>query len=969
MNNTLRAILRSEQNIIPAGGKDYFVLDDKECIYYVLEGKADIFAVDYKDGNVSGARNHVAHLEKGRVFFGFSRDSFNAEGTGLLVNGVVDTKVIKVELSKFRKIAGDPAHSGEIAAIIDAWFELFSKSLPGKQKNEAAFRNLQIQNDQAFEQGICIQPPQGTVWLLCRKGLSRFNGIESSPVPQGEDLVVLSYPSWLETVEESVFDSFTTLDVLVRKDFWIQFERNCNVIIGSIKRHIEEEAALERERVIQRDNNLRGKIHDALSSLHAIIDPESFSLPPAETDDPMLSACRAVASYLDISIQTPDGKSRNTPAGSLASIARASRIRTRRVALKGTWWKTDSGPMIGYIAEDKRPVALLPKSPTSYEMFDPVKNERTLLTDANAVQVDYFADVMYRTFPAKMLKGWDIFRFGLMGRTLDVLTILVMGLLGGLLGLLTPIITGVIFDEVIPGVQLSQLFMLSMAMIVAGIATATFEFTRRMALLRMEGRMDQHVQGAVIDRLIELPMSFYKNFSSGDLADRAMGINAIRQVLSGTTINAIISGVFSLFNLALLYYYSTTLANWALIITAVVIIVMALTNYFQLKTQKKLAQLNGDLSGKVLEFIMGISKFRVAGAEGRAFSIWAGMFGGMKTISRKSRIIANSVDTYIAFIPIVSSMIIFFFILKMSEKEPLSIGSFLAFNASFGQFMSSTLQIMDSLVSTLSVVPMYQRSKPILMTLPETDLEKIHPGELTGRLEMNQVSFSYNEDGPLIIDSVSIRVEPGEFVAIVGPSGSGKSTLIRLLLGFEKPNTGSIFYDEQELAGLDIRAVRQQMGVVLQNGQVMSGDILTNIIGSSLLTVDDAWEAARMSGLEGDIRQMPMGMYSVVSEGGTSLSGGQKQRLLISRALARKPKILIFDEATSALDNETQATVNKSLEELNTTRIVIAHRLSTIVNAKRIYVIDRGKLVQMGTYEELIHKEGVFADIARRQIS
>jgi ATP-binding cassette subfamily C protein len=327
------------------------------------------------------------------------------------------------------------------------------------------------------------------------------------------------------------------------------------------------------------------------------------------------------------------------------------------------------------------------------------------------------------------------------------------------------------------------------------------------------------------------------------------------------------------------------------------------------------------------------------------------------------------VDTYVSVVPIVTSMIIFLLIISQAATEPMSIGAFLAFNAAFSQFLSACIQIMESVESVLGAVPQYQRSKPIFETLPESDDEKSDPGELTGKLEINQVSFSYDSDSPPVLENITIFANPGEFIALVGPSGSGKSTIARLLLGFEKADSGSIFYDERDINGLDVRALRRQMGVVLQNGQVMSGDMMENIIGSAFLTVEDAWEAARMSGLEDDIRAMPMGMHTIVSDGGSTLSGGQRQRLLIARALVRKPKILIFDEATSALDNETQSVVNRSLEKLNTTRIVIAHRLSTIVNADRIYVIEKGRVVQSGKYSELIKTKGVFSDIARRQIS
>jgi ATP-binding cassette subfamily C protein len=266
-------------------------------------------------------------------------------------------------------------------------------------------------------------------------------------------------------------------------------------------------------------------------------------------------------------------------------------------------------------------------------------------------------------------------------------------------------------------------------------------------------------------------------------------------------------------------------------------------------------------------------------------------------------------------------------------------------------------------------VPTYERAKPILETLPEVDEMKADPGELTGELEVSHVSFRYREDGPIVLKDVSVQVKPGEFVALVGPSGSGKSTLFRLLLGFEKLEAGAVYYNGRDLVGLDIREVRRQIGVVLQNGKLMAGDIFTNIIGSSLLTLEDARQAARMAGLEDDLKAMPMGLHTVISEGGGTLSGGQRQRLLIARALVHRPRILFFDEATSALDNRTQAIVSESLDNLQATRIVIAHRLSTIMNADRIYVLQDGRVVQQGTYDELIQAEGVFADLAKRQMA
>lgn len=303
------------------------------------------------------------------------------------------------------------------------------------------------------------------------------------------------------------------------------------------------------------------------------------------------------------------------------------------------------------------------------------------------------------------------------------------------------------------------------------------------------------------------------------------------------------------------------------------------------------------------------------------------------------------------------------------DVPPMTTGQILAFMASFGQFLASMLAMASAVVTVAGVTPVYERCKPILETLPEASGTQTHPGELQGRIEVNNVSFRYSHDGPQILRNISLTIEPGQFVAIVGGSGCGKSTLFRLLLGFEKPESGGIYFDGQDLSGLDPRAVRQQFGVVIQSSKVISGDIFANITGASNLTLDDAWNAARLAGLTEDIQAMPMGMHTVVSEGGGTLSGGQRQRLMIARAIVRRPRIILFDEATSALDNQTQAIVSRSLESLQATRIVVAHRLSTIVNADRIYVLNKGVVEQSGTYEELMRQEGLFRELALRQIA
>jgi ABC-type bacteriocin/lantibiotic exporter with double-glycine peptidase domain len=292
----------------------------------------------------------------------------------------------------------------------------------------------------------------------------------------------------------------------------------------------------------------------------------------------------------------------------------------------------------------------------------------------------------------------------------------------------------------------------------------------------------------------------------------------------------------------------------------------------------------------------------------------------------------------------------------------------MAFASAYGMVAAAQAMLAGVALAFASVKPMFDMTKPILEAEPEVAVGKKVISKLSGSIEINNISFRYREDMPLILDDVSLKIRPGQYIAIVGPSGCGKSTLLRLLLGFEKPGKGAVYYDGKDIHSIDLKALRKQIGCVIQNGKLMSGDIFSNItVSAPLLTLDEAWEAAEMAGVADDIRAMPMNMHTIVAEGGAGVSGGQRQRLLIARAIAPKPKVLMLDEATSALDNITQKHVSDSLNALKCTRIVIAHRLSTIRQCNRIVFLDKGKIVEDGAYDELIALNGQFAELVKRQ--
>jgi ATP-binding cassette subfamily C protein len=437
----------------------------------------------------------------------------------------------------------------------------------------------------------------------------------------------------------------------------------------------------------------------------------------------------------------------------------------------------------------------------------------------------------------------------------------------------------------------------------------------------------------------------------------------------------LITSLFALLNLGLLFYYSIPLALIAVGAAVVVIIVTSISGSVLVRKVRPLLEMEGNIFGEVVQLINGISKLRVAGAEQRAFAFWSKNYSRQVKLELSTQLIEDILAIFNTVMPMITTGLLFWFTVvllnkaEVSGKPGLTVGAFLAFNSAFGTFIMGATEVSNIITDILQVVPQWKRAQPIVKTLPEVHLSKADPGKLAGRIMLDRLSFRYSPDLPLTLEDVSIAAEPGEFIALVGGSGSGKSTIFRLLLGFETPEDGSIYYDGQDLSGLDVSAVRRQLGVVLQNGTIMSGSIFDNLAGNARVTLDEAWEAARMAGFDSDINTMPMGMHTVISEGGGNLSGGQRQRLLIAKALILKPRILLFDEATSALDNKTQAIVSHNLEKTQVTRIVIAHRLSTIRNANRIYVLDAGRISQQGCFDKLSNQKGKFFDLMQRQIS
>lgn len=690
----------------------------------------------------------------------------------------------------------------------------------------------------------------------------------------------------------------------------------------------------------------------------------------------LLIAAGAVGKAMGIEIRPPARSEDPTRVKDpLEAIARSSRIRTRRIILRGAWWQFDSGAILAYTAQDERPVALLPVAGNHYEIFDPEQKQRIPVNAKTAQMISPVAYVFYRPFPQKVLKSLQILKFVTKGILRDAATILILGAIIAILGMVIPQATGILIDNAIPNADRGLIFQIGLGLLAINFGSTLLDLVQNVATFRAQALAEVQTQAATWDRLLKLPPPFFRKYALGDLQSRVSGINQLNQILTGTVMQSLFDSLFSLLNLGLLLYYNAQLALVAIAVAVVNIAVTLFSFFVSRRKMIPLQEISGEISGLTVQLIGGVTKLRVSGAEERAFAYWSKKFGQQLKLMLSTETLEDVVTLFNTMLPTISSIAIYAIAVSLivkaqSEgKTGFSTGTFLAFNSAFGTFVSGVTGLSGTIIKLMEVNVIWDRVKPILEAKPEVDENQTDPGRLRGGVKLDRVSFRYREDGPLTLDKVTIEAKAGEFIALVGPSGSGKSTTIRLLLGFEQPEEGTLFYDGQDLSGLDIWAVRRQLGVVLQNGRINSASIFENISIGALVTMDECWEAARRAGFAQDIEEMPMGMHTVISEAGTNLSGGQRQRLLISRALVLKPKILIFDEATSALDNRTQAIVSESLEQLNVTRIVIAHRLSTIRKADRIYVISAGQVLQQGNFEELIAQPGMFADLMSRQVA
>lgn len=944
-------------------GNQPLLLDDPASTWIVSSGSVAVFGVMLQQGVPVGRRRFLFLTLPGQPLFGVKTGE-----RGLLAVAVRDSRLLRVPTDQIIARTNGPDAAG---TLLETWLRHLGDVFDVGETTQLPVR-LDDSGPVSFgEKDDVVIPWDGARWLRLTGGWLMPAAEEALRFDHVGGVLPLPPGAWADGEHGTSIDVMTTAEVLAYPD-------DVKAGLASLHERIfmwiglqaEREAVEEQRRLRRRDRERQRLTKEALQELASVLDPR-VTVPRRET--PLLTAVACVGAALGIDVKAPlRAEDMSRVRDPVEAIARASGLRTRKVLLRGRWWIRDAGPLLAYVGdegEERHPVALIHEVGTGYTIVDPDDGTPRRLDDARrdllrAEATSFYAPLPQpvRTVGAMVLHAWKKHRR-------DVAFVVATGLAATLLGFVVPIAVGVIMDQALPGAHADLLMQMVMMLAATAFGVMAFNVVQGMILVRIGSASDTTLQAAVWDRLLRLPSRFFRRYDTGDLYQRVMSVTEIARGVKGATLKSAVTGLLAIFNFVLMFWFSPTLAMIAVAVGLSSIALTAWAGAAIRRRAAKIDELNGRFFGMVVQMVGGVTKIRIAGAEHRAFNHWVTRYSvQLKEILARGAV-HDRLAAFNLLLPSICAAILFWVGAGIisGDGKGLSIGFFLAFNAAFAMWVRAVTEMSDSIAGALDTLALGRRLEPLLAEEPEVPENAGDPGRLRGNVSLEKVTFRYREDGPRILDEVDVTAAPGEFIALVGPSGSGKSTILRLLLGFESSGSGAVLYDGKDVGGLDVMAVRRQIGVVLQDGRLNAGSIYGNIACGAALTYDEAWEAAADAGLADEIRDMPMKMHTIVAEGGGNLSGGQRQRLLIARAIATHPRVILFDEATSALDNRTQALVSRALERRKVTRFVVAHRLSTIRKADRIYVLDRGRVVQTGTFSELARQKGLFQDLMRRQ--
>ncbi|HTW97239.1 MAG TPA: ATP-binding cassette domain-containing protein, partial [Acidimicrobiales bacterium] len=873
------------------------VLDDPSRAWIVTGGDVRIFAVEKIDGRPEGVSHPLITRGAGSLLIGADRDDlpFSLVAVGI----TVDATARPLPVRALRELASTPIAT-TIVMQIEAWIEALAESVhevgDACRDRDRRLAYVGAGEVNAIPASSIVMPRGRGVWLPSDANLALWGFPTEGTVP-------IPPFSWAQPEHNATFVPLTGTAALATAAGWDGLWSFLAVVLQLLAERVEDDRTDEitrQERLQLYESRLDELVFSQLGAL--ISSSEAAALLSGMQGSDLLSAVKIVARATGIEVPDIPARLLEQASSPLEVVARHGGFHTRAVALNDNWWRQDCGPFLGQLKASGGWVALIPAGPGRYDAVLTSNAERVRIDDTVAATIAFDAFELYRPLPRLRASGCQLLRYVCRDVGVDLWRLGLTSLAVGLLSLVPTFAAESLFNTVVLRGLREELAWVVAIMLAAVLASGALSLYQGILSVRIETKASRGVQAAVFARLVDLPTSFYRRFSSADLAVRSMGIETLRELFSQYTVTTALAAVTAMCNVVVMLIIEPVLGTFALLGVAAAVIAMVVAFRVMARRQLDVQDEQGRLFSLGVQLLGSVNKLRVAHAERRAFARWAGQFGAMKRSSIKADRSRAAFATFFAALLPFATAFVLIGAATLSQGHLLS-GTFLAFNTAFTVVVVCLLSIGASVYVLAGGAPLYSRMRPILDAAVESALSPPDPGPLRGAIEVSHVSFRYAPDGPLVLDDVSLAVKPGQMVAVVGPSGSGKSSLLRLLLGFDVPETGTVTYDRQDLTTVDVRAVRRQCGVVMQGTRLMAGDIRENIAGTRKLTLEEIWEAAAIAGVDEYVRGLPMEMSTVVSEQGGAFSGGQRQLLLLARAMAGRPKVILLDEATSALDN------------------------------------------------------------------
>ncbi len=959
---------------VSCAGNEPVVLNDPDSVWFIDHGCVNIFLIELKDGVEQAAPQHLMSRESGCLLPGIAPDRANQHGgttLHLIAKGLNDSHLKRLPISLLSAV--DPA---ELAEQFDTWVSAMTDTLSRFTKPLPRPTKLANLGSTRILAPCTLSVPRGVVWIsqppsdsVLFMDIVNHSDIKNAAGSQ-EAVIPLTRSSWLTLLQDATLNGHSS-ETLAKQQLLIPALASFHAVALALERlnrrlAVADDVNLERARTASR----RTAEKAARQRLFNIYDM-SIDRDEKLEDTALVDALQIVGKHEGIEFKIPKRSEFLDVPVRLTDVLTASGVRGRRVQLKdqGKWWWSDSSALLAYRADDDQPVALLPGKFGRYREIDPVSHRSVRLTAERAGALKDEAWMFYSPLPSGDVEPTTLFKSALRGSSADVVRLVFAGLPYGLIRMLPALALGFVASQVSVGANAEPFYILAAVLAVFGLLGALLHMLQSMAMMRIESRSASRIEATFWDHLMRLPAQILKRYPAGDLAMSGMTFQNIRDGLQGVVADSILSVIFLLPVFGVIFFYDATLGGIALVFSLISLVITVVIGCRQVSPYGRMASAARRVAGRLFRIIGGITKLRVESAEGSAFAIWARDYREQKRASIELGSIEEHSRAFSAALPFLAGGVLLYAVAVDSNRE-LPVGDFLVVYTIFIIFQSAVARLGESFGTIAGMLPALDQMRPLLGVSREIELEGESVDYLGGDVLFDRISFRYDAEGPLILDDVSIHAKPGEFVAIAGESGAGKSTLFRLALGIDWPSAGAVYYDGRDLRHLNLKQLRQKIGAVPQSVGLHPQDLWDNLVSHhDRVSNEEVWEAIRLAGVETEIKAMPMGLMTMVGTSAAVLSGGESQRVTIARSVIGNPRVMLLDEATNWLDNEIQAQVMRNLIALTSTRIVIAHRLSTLQQADRIYVLQGGKVVQCGSFTELMAVKGVFQGLMKRQIA